>query len=251
MKALHLLLFASLSILLFACQNSYNNKAEIASLSDTTSATGFTGGDIKLVKTAGIRFKVHDVEKSTRSVADLSHQLGGMVYNQTMDYTETARNELQVSHDSVLVVTAVMPQAQMTVRIPYNKLETFLYSVTAIGYFTSSSHLDIDDKSLLYLENILKQENRAEVLEKQLTTNKQTLKATSLINVKDALIDKEISNRAIDAAVNYSTVTLTLFQNTQVRKEFIANYAVNDYKLSFNRRICFAFSNGWQFFLLF
>lgn len=43
-------------------------KEVVTSLSDSTSASGLTGDSVKLVKTAGISFKVKDVEKSTMEV---------------------------------------------------------------------------------------------------------------------------------------------------------------------------------------
>lgn len=63
------------------------------------------------------------------------------------------------------------------------------------------------------------------------------------------MVNQEIANRAIDAGVNYSTVSLSLFQNPLVRKEVIANYIISDYQLPFGQRLQQAASNGWQYFL--
>ena len=83
MKALYFLYILSCSLFIFSCNNSTNKQQEdVAVLSDSTSVNGFSGDEVKLVKTAGLHCKVQDVEKSSRAVSALAKQLGGMVFNQ-------------------------------------------------------------------------------------------------------------------------------------------------------------------------
>ena len=250
MKALQLLIILSLPLYFLSCQNSNSEHARIA-LSDSTGMDGFTGEEVKLVKTASMYFKVHNIEKSTRAVSTLAQSYGGMVFNQTMEFTETDRNELPLSTDSLMVVSVSMPQADMTLRIPSENLEAFIYGVADIGYFTTSSKLNIDDRSLIFLENLLKQKNRTEALAQPTVGKNKGLTTNRAIEVKDDAINNEMANRSINADVKYSTVSLSLFQNPMVRKEIIANYSIDDYQLSFGSRLANAFNAGWQFFISF
>lgn len=249
MKPSHLALL--LLMFLFSCQNNDKEKNTAAVLNDSTSASGITGDSVKLVKTASLHLKVKDVMQSTRATSDLVRAFGGMVFDQSLESVETGRSELKVSDDSLLVVTTVAPQATITARIPSESLETFLYHVADLGYFTGSSNLHIDDKSLAYLENALKQKKRQVVL-----TQPPHRKATSgaslqTVYVMDDAIEQQIANKAIDADVRYSTVSLQLFQNGIVRKEVVANYDLSAYRLPFHHRLGNAFENGWQAFLTF
>ena len=249
MKALYCLYILSFSLFIFSCNNSaIKQQEEVVALSDTTSVNGFSGDEVKLVKTAGLHCKVHDVEKSTRAVSAIAQQFGGMVFNLSMEYEETGRNELPLSADSLMIVTVATPQANMTIRMPSQNLEAFMYGVADIGYFTRSSTLNIDDRSLQYLENNLKQQSRTAVITGSSLRRDKSFTHTRAIQVKDDVIDKQLANKSIDAQVNYSTVSLTLYQNQVIRKEVVANYAVADYQLPFSQRLGNAISNGWQMF---
>ena len=249
MKALYCLYILSFSLFIFSCNNSaIKQQEEVVALSDTTSVNGFSGDEVKLVKTAGLHCKVHDVEKSTRAVSAIAQQFGGMVFNLSMEYEETGQNELPLSADSLMIVTVATPQANMTIRMPSQNLEAFMYGVTDIGYFTRSSTLNIDDCSLQYLENNLKQQSRTAVITGSSLRRDKSFTHTRAIQVKDDVIDKQLANKSIDAQVNYSTVSLTLYQNQVIRKEVVANYAVADYQLPFSQRLGNDISNGWQMF---
>jgi hypothetical protein len=219
-----------------------------ATLTDTTSITGMTGNDVKLVKTAAINFKVKDVEDATRSVSAVAQKAGGMIFNQSMESVENERKELKLSDDSLLVITSTTPRSEITARVPSENLEEFLYSVADLGYYTANSRLSIDDKSLDFLDNTLKQKNRKEII----TTpgiKTTTGSRSQTLEIKDEIVDRYIENRMIDADARFSVVNLSLFQNPVVRKEVIANYVMADYQLSFDKRLGNAMSDGWQYFL--
>lgn len=188
------------------------------------------------------------MEHSTRAVSVLAQQSDGMIFHQSMEAVEQERKELKLSTDSLLVITTVIPHANITARIPFQSLENFLFSVADLGYFTGSSTLHIDDKSLAYLENALKQKNRTKVLALSAAA-KSTPSKLQIIETKDEIIEQQLINRAIDADVSYSTVQLTLFQNPFVRREVIANYVLSGYELPFYKGLGSAFQAGWQYFL--
>lgn len=234
-------------VVLAGCQNADNKNYETA-LSDSTSIFGLTGDSVKLVKTASINLKVADVGHSVKELSGLAQTLGGMVFHQNLQAVIDARKELKLSQDSLLVVSGITPRAEVTVRVPSQNLEAFFYGAADLGYFTDQSTLHIDDRSLLYLENSLKQRARKESLANAPATKGSVQKT---IDVKDEMIQQLIANKTIDADAAYSAVDLRLFQNTIVRKETVANNAVADYELSFGHRLGNALNEGWSFFVTF
>jgi hypothetical protein len=204
-----------------------------------------------LVKTADLNVKVKNVEQGTRTVGALAQKHGGMLFYQNFKSVEGGSRELKVSDDSLMVISTVAPQASITVRVPSDNLETFLIEVSELGYFTESAQLQIDDKSLLYLENRLKQKNREAVLYQPRKRKPDSLANVEAIQVGDEVIQKLIANKTIDADAAYSTVTVALYQNAIVRKEMIANYIVDDYTLPFTARLGNALAKGWDTFLNF
>ena len=252
MKSACFFLSVVLITLLFSCQNSSDQFEKLdRTLGDSSSFTGFSGNSVKLVKTADMNVKVKNVEQTTRSISALAQQHGGMVYYQNFKSVNGGSRELKVSDDSLMVVSTVTPQANITVRVPSHNLERFIIDASELGYFTGSSQLQIDDKSLVYIENALKQKNRETVLYNPAKQRKDSLGNVQSIQIGDEAIQKFIANKTIDADAAYSTVTLSLYQNAIVRKEMIANYFIDDYNLPFTARLSNALISGWDSFLNF
>lgn len=249
MKNVALLFVFCFIVCLPGCRNSGDQKTHDGALSDSTSITGLTGDSVKLVKTAGINFKVKNTEQSIRAVATLVKQFGGSIAYQNLNAEEEGRNELKISTDSVLVVAVVAPRADITVRVPSQSLEDFLFSVADLGYYTGTSRLQVDDKSLLYLENALKQRNRSITSSAPTLRNGKPASVLETIAVQDEAIEQQIANKAIDGDVHYSTVNLSLFQNPIVRREIVANTNIADYNLPFHQRFRNAIFDGWAYFI--
>ena len=238
-----------LLLLLYSCQNAANEKDYAPSLNDSTSVYGFTGDSAKLVKTAGIRFKVKDVEQGLKALSELAQQKGGRIYEQNFQSGERDKKELKLSDDSLLVIATLSPQADVTVRVPSQNLETFLFDAAGLGYYTGNSHLKIDDQSLVYLQNALKQKAREAVLAIPSAAKPTVAGRGQAIEIKDKSVDHLIAAKTIAANAQYSTVTLNLFQNAVVRKETIANYVLDGYDLSFGERLKNAVNRGWEAFV--
>lgn len=119
-----LLSLAAMLVLTFlvSCQSSTDEKNTITALTDSASITGLTGDSVKLVKPAAVNFKVKDVESGTRAVSALAQKAGGMIFHQNMEAAEGEKKELKISSDSLMVITAYTPQADITARIPSEHL---------------------------------------------------------------------------------------------------------------------------------
>lgn len=244
-------LFAAVLILcsLQACQNNWSDgELKREPLSDSVSVYGVNEEDVKLVKKGSLELKVKNVEASMRAVSNTAKELGGMVFHQNMVAEEGGRTELELSNDSVLIISATTPHANITARVPAHQLETFLYAVADLGYFTRNSQLNIEDKSLEYLHNFLKQQNRKEMLTTNAGGSKQPA-ALQTIQTKDEVAAQQIANRTIDGDAAYSLVNLSLFQNPVISREVVSNSDLSAYQLSFTQRLSGALKDGWVGFL--
>jgi len=222
-------------IFLFSC-NQHSSEINDTKVSDTASYSGIVDGSLKLVKTASIKSKVKDIETGVRTLSQVVHQYHGMVFHQTISSNQITEKELTLSDDSILIISSYSPTASITVRVPSEKLHEFLFDVSTIGYLTDKNTLDIQDKSLEYHQNKLKQDNRRSIPAKTKTINKVIL--------KDEATDQKIANLAIDADVRYSPVTIELYQNQIIKKEVVANHHISSYQLPFSARFLAALKNG-------
>lgn len=222
-------------VFLFSC-NQHSSETNDIAVSDTTSFTGVVDGSVKLVKTASIRSKVKDIETGVRTLSQVVHQHQGMVFHQTITSNQINEKELALSDDSLLIVSTYSPTASVTVRVPAENLQQFLFDLSSIGYLTDKNTLDIKDKSLEYFQNRLKQDNRKYIPAKTNPTNN--------VRLKDEAADQLVANFAIDADVRYSPVTIELYQNHIIKKEVIGNYHISSYQLPFWTRTSNALKNG-------
>jgi hypothetical protein len=219
-----------------------SSSADSVSKADTVSAP-------KLVKTAGIRFKVKSVQQTAEHITALTTGINGMVIHHQMGSTAERSEDVRISNDSVMRVTAFNTTAEMTVKIPSAKLDEFLNQVGRLGVYVNDRTMDISDKSLDYLSAQLKLKSRAELVSQQKKGKIIIKKPEDVLNLKDDMIDQQIGNRQIDDAVKNSIVTLSFYQSNTINKEVIANDDPSAYNLPFFRRLGLAIENGWGLFV--
>lgn len=236
-------------VLLAACKNRGNYEALNNSAADSVSVKADIAQNApKLVKTAGMGFKVKNVQQSSEKIAALTTQYKGMVVHHSVNSALNSSNDIKVSDDSVMRVSAFYTTGEMTVKIPSEKLVVYLDSVSRLGIYVNSSHLDIEDKSLDYISSQMKLNSRRELVSQQKKGKVVIKDPSAVLNLKDDLVDEQIDNRRIDNAVKYSVVNLSFYQSNTIVKEIIANDNPSAYNLSFFKRLGLAFQNGWYVF---
>jgi len=203
----------------------------------------------KLVKTAGISFKVKDVKQTAHKISALTVGFDGMTMHEQIGSTPDHTQDVKVSKDSIMRITSFSTQAAITVKVPTARLEKFMDSVATMGLYVTDRNLDIDDKSLDYLSAQLKLKSRTELVEQQ-SKGKVIIKdPAKVLSLKDDMIDAQIGNRQIDQAVKYSTVTLSFYEANTIKKEIIANDDPSAYSLPFFKRLGMAVEYGCDLFV--
>ncbi len=219
--------------------NGSSADSDVSKKADTSSAP-------KLVKTAGMNFKVKNVNQTAIRIDALTAGIGGMVVHQQMGSSVQGSHEVRISTDSVMRTTSLMTTAELTVKVPSVQLEKFMDSVASMGMFVTSRNLDITDKTLDYLSAQLKLKSRNELISQQKQGKIIIKNPAKVLDLKDDMIDQQIGNRQIADAVKNSVVNLSFYQSNTINKEVIVNDDPSAYDLPFFKRLLMACQNGWN-----
>jgi len=233
-------------VLLAACKSKpyelgRKSSADTVASADTIAAT-------KLVKTAEIQFKVKNVQQTSDSILALTAKFNGMVTHHQVMSSANETHDVRLSNDSVMRVSAFNTTADMTVKIPSEKIESFLNTVSKLSLYVNVRRMDIEDKSLDYLSSQLKLNSRNQLINQQKQGKIIIKDPSAVLNLKDDQVDEQINNRKINDEVKYSVISLDFYQSNTISKEIVANDDPATYNLPFFSRFGMAFSNGWYLF---
>ena len=202
----------------------------------------------KLVKTADMSFKVKSVQQTGDTIAALTAKYKGVVTHHQMNSEIVNSHDVRLSDDSVMRVSAFNTKADMTMKIPSEKLEDFMNLVSRLGTYVTSRKMDIEDKSLDYLSAQLKLQSRREFVARQKNGKVIIKNPEAVLWLKDEMVDGTINNQKIDDAVKYSIISLSFYKSNTILNEKIANDDPSAYQLPFFKRLYLAFTNGWYIF---
>lgn len=246
MKIKSLIALLAGAVMLHSCTNNGDYEALDKSSSDTAlvAADSVNFDQQKLIKTAGLTFKVNNVRQVGETVTALTNQYKGMVMNHHLRSDISPLKEVKLDDDSIMRVSAFNTYADMTVKVPAQHLTAFVASVNRLGIYTTVSNMDIEDNTLTYLESQLRMDSRKELVKEEKQGRIKLKHPQDVLVFKDALVDEQINTKRIDAAVKYSTVSLNFFQNNSIIKEHMANTDPAVYNISFGLRLWQALVNG-------
>ncbi len=220
-----------------------------SSAADSATVTNRSAADTletKLVKTADISFKTKNVEQTSENISALTAKNGGMVMHHNVSSSITQTHDVRLGNDSIMRVSSFTTNGEMTVKLPVEKMDDFLNTVTHMGIYVTNRRMDIEDRSLDYLEAKLRLKNRADLVAREQNGKVIIKSPTAVLNLKDDMVDEQINNKRIDNQVKYSTISLSFYQSNTIYKETIANDDPSTYDLPFFCRMANALANGWH-----
>lgn len=188
--------------------------------------------DKKFIKTANIIFSVEDVYQSTVAIEEILLANDGFLINSNL-YTEVVRSQTFSKTEEMDVrVEEFETRNNITIRVPSANLHETLLAIADEMVFLDSRMIDADDVGLKLLAEELEQKRNAKsaqnlqnqinnggklgdkVYAEQLTFERATQ--------KDLAFLKELS---IEDKVEYSTITISIYQNTELRTQEIPNFS--------------------------
>lgn len=211
----------------------------------------------KFIRTADARFKVKDVAQSTYKIENLTKSMGGFVTLSELRSNITENDETQVSQDSLLQTTRYEVNNTLALRVPNIKLDTLLRSLAKEVQFLDYRVIKADDVNLQLLANELSQKRNANTSKRlENAIDKKGNKLKDINESEENLASKKensdtayINNLSLKDQVNFSTVTLELYQNEQIRYEMVANEKnINAYRPNLGLQVWESIKSGWFIF---
>jgi len=250
-------------LLTSACQNARDNKEYNISIKDSATAKNISslgaveaGRDTtrKFIRTADIKFKVKNVAAATYNIEDIVRRNNGFV---TYTKLESVINNVivtPVSTDSSVETTHFNVVNTITLRVPNYLLDTTLKDISQQVDYLDTRTIIAEDVALQMLANKLtqkraiKNETRlSEAIDSKAKKLLETTEAENKLTGKEEEADNAfIKNLSLTDQVNYSTVTLYLYQRETAKRELIANDKnISAYEQSFGSKMFDELKKGW------
>lgn len=207
----------------------------------------------KFIRTADIKFKVKNVERSTYRIEDIINDSKGFVINTRLNSRINYTNEFRIKEDSVLKRTYFTVENYITFRVPNTLLDTTLKQIALQIDYLDHRMIKAEDVSFKALKNKLS-EKRFNKHEQRLTKAINTNKAKDIVAAEDNLFNKQeqadenaIANLELNDQIEYSTVELLIYQDEQMRQEkLFSEFKQPSYKPSFGKEFTESIKFGWE-----
>jgi hypothetical protein len=255
------LITLSLAIIFFSCKQRESATEESTPKAATKSMSSPSPSspqnklpERKFIRTADLKFKVKNVEKATNAIEKATSNVGGFVTQTNLQSTVLEQIATKISQDSLLETTKYSVENNLTIRVPNDKLDTVISVISKQIDFLDFRVIKADDVSIQLLSNQLAQ-NRSSKKEKRLEKAIDTkgTKLKSIVDAEDKLGDqveqndtKKIENLSLEDQVNFSTLTIQIYQRDTFRQELVSNEKnKNAYRPALWIEIKDAFVSGW------
>lgn len=237
------LLCAAIALTVFGCNSEKKELADLENLdaADTTSIS-------KIIKTADMRFRVKDVQSTKEQLSEKINEQGGAIAEFSIQSSIKESDKVKYTTDSLKEIISYQREGFLVAKVPSEKLDDFTNSVAHMAIFVDNQAIKMDDQSIVYLSNKLKNRNRANAASQiDKIANKRSNIETSL-SIKDDYVDRKIENLAIDNRVKFSTITLSFYQDNTIKTFIVTNDDLYSYKPSFFQRLGLNLLSGWTIF---
>ncbi|MBC8643461.1 DUF4349 domain-containing protein [Flavobacterium lindanitolerans] len=201
-----------------------------------------------------MRFKVKNVAKSTYAIENTVAKFGGFVSSTELRSNIINTSTAKKSNDSLVETTRFVVENNMIIRVPNTLLDTTLKTIARQIDYLDYRIIKADDVSLKLLSNDLSQkrnqDNQKRVEDAIANRGKklgETLDAEDRLHESQTQSDEaKLSNLSLKDRVNFSTLSLSLYQREEFKKEVIANPDSEEYRTSIGVRIMDGLKTGWH-----
>ncbi len=235
-------------------ENASSDISADSTLISSSAAKVKTGDARKVIRTAALKIKVKDVTKSTYVIENVVDKFGGFVTFTDLKSVINDKNETRVSQDSILETTKYKVENNIIIRVPNTKLDTVLQSLRKEINFLDSRKITQEDVSLQILANkmaVNRSATNEKRLEKAIDTKGKKLNQIveaeeNLASKKEENDNKTLNNLAIDDKINFSTITISLYQREMIKNELYASEKnINKYRPHLGLQILDSLKTGW------
>ena len=208
----------------------------------------------KMIRTADIKFKVKDVINATYNIENIVVKHDGFVENTNLTSQIDNTQETCIKEDSALVTIYYSVINTFVLRVPNTKLDTVLKEIAQFVDFMDYRIINAKDVTLDLLSKRL-EKNRLERYDSRMMNaiDNKGKRLNDVTDAEDNLLQKQrqadeakLANLQILDRIQFSTITLSLYQNQSIKYETIAKgKKINSYSTPFGIRFVDAMKFGW------
>ncbi|PZX93039.1 DUF4349 domain-containing protein [Flavobacterium aquariorum] len=250
--------------LIISCKKSEASEestSDIAISADSISSSAAVekeGSTRKFIRTADLKFKVKNVTQSTYIIENITNKFDGFVTYTNLQSNIIDKFETKISQDSTLETTRYNVENNITIRVPNKRLDTVIKTIAKQIDFLDYRIIKADDVSLKMLSNQLSQKRSStnqKRVEKAIDTKGKKINdimeaENNLASQKEQNDNSKLENLSIQDQIDFSTLTIQIYQHESVKQEMIANTKdYNYYKPNIGIRIIDSLKTGWYVLL--
>ncbi len=251
-------------ILFFSCGPSREemDRKELAfadSLSLTPQSISKTQQTVKhdservFIRNADLNFKVKDVKAATFDIERIVNEHNGYTTSSVLESTVNYKNSARISEDSVQDVINCTVHNNMVLRIPNSELDKTLNEIAVL--------IDFLDHRTVKSEDVTRDLLSAKLAENRFAHHKQRLekgidekgkKLNQTVEAENELVSKQqvaddtkLNTIEIAHDVNFSTITLSIYQRDSSKKETYAySLPIQPYEPNYGQKVLSALSGS-------
>lgn len=212
-------------------------------------------GSRPLVKTALLKFKVNDVVNSSYAIETITLKNEGFILKSNINSAESYSHTVQISSDSSVIIRHNEVKAYLNVRVPQENLHLLLDEIAKEAIYIDCRQLEAKDLTVSLFANNL-EAKRSERKKKRMgmaiaTRSGKLSDAVDAEEVLDAAEqhadEVKMSEFIMQDDMKLSTVSIEIYQNEVISKEFIRN--IDDeanYEPGFGYQLKTSLVSGWK-----
>src|SRR6218665_460750 len=199
----------------------------------------------KFIRTSDLKFRVKDVAQATYQIEDITRNAHGFVTYTHLESTTEEKKVTRLSLDSALETVHYTVSNNMTIRVPNEKLDSTLKAIASLVDYLDYRTIKADDVALQIKSNqkaLIRASGNSQRVRSAIDTRgkklHETTEAESLASNNQKEADEaELANLALADQVNFSTLSLSLYQRTEIKQWLIPNDNTDQCRQGFGLRI--------------
>jgi hypothetical protein len=208
----------------------------------------------KIIRTADMKFKVDNVAHATYGIENIVVKFGGWVSYTNLASEVENTYTVKTSEDSSLVITQYRVTNTITIRTPWQNLDTTLKSLVPFIDYLDYRIVKAEDVTFDLLAEKMKQKRLAEYSARMKRySNTSNADLTDHVAAEEQILrQQEEADRAyieelkLYDNIQYSTITLNIYESSKYSQWMIPNpETYEDYKPGFGKRMWEAVKFGW------
>jgi hypothetical protein len=197
------------------------------------------------------------VELATHHIEDLAKKLNGYVQQSQIKSNYVSGRTIELNADSMLSVFEYYVDNHIVIRVPNIHFDNVLDEIAKLHIYLDYRNVNTEDVSTVFLRNKLKAEKKAEYEKRiQKASDSGNRKLDDIVEAErqasemaDIAIDRKIENYELQDRIDFSTLTLDVYQSNSVFQEKVKNTTLYKYQPNFWQRAWEAISTGWNVIL--